>query len=122
MPSAFHVVAKPSGASCNLACGYCFYLPKSRLFAPGAALRMSGAVLEAYVRQHIEAQPVPHVVFTWQGGEPTLMGIDFFARALELQRRYQRAGMTIENAFQTNGVLLDEQWCAFLKANGFLVG
>ena len=122
MPPAFHVIAKPSGPDCNLACGYCFYQPKARLFAPGAKFRMSGAVLEAYVRQHIEAQPLAHVVFTWQGGEPTLMGIDFFERALELQRRYRRPGMTIENAFQTNGVLLDDKWCAFVKANGFLVG
>lgn len=122
MSAPFHVIAKPSGPDCNLACGYCFYLAKAAMFAPGAPLRMSEAVLEAYVRQHIEAQPVPYAEFIWQGGEPTLMGIKFFERALELQRRYRRAGMTIGNSFQTNGVLLEDDWCAFLEANGFLVG
>ena len=118
---AFHVMAKPTGARCNLDCAYCFFLKKEALY-PDSTFRMSDEVLEAYIRQTIEAHNIPEVTIAWQGGEPTLMGLDFFRRAVELEKTYAPAGMRIENTLQTNGVLLDDEWCEFLKAEGFLVG
>ena len=112
---------KPRGAICNLDCSYCYYLKKEELY-PGSSFRMSSEVLEEFTRQYIEAQPVPEVIFGWQGGEPLLMGLDFFKEALALQARYRRPGMRILNTLQTNGTKLDDEWCAFLAANGFLVG
>jgi uncharacterized protein len=112
---------KPRGAICNLDCRYCFYLTKEDLY-PGGSFRMSDTTLESYTRQYIEAQQVPEVTFAWQGGEPTLMGLPFFERAVELQREYAKPGMRIDNAFQTNGVLLDDDWCRFFHDNGFLIG
>jgi uncharacterized protein len=120
-PPAFHVMAKPRGAVCNLDCAYCFYLPKERLY-PGSGSRMADEVLEAFVRQHVEAHQAPEVTFTWQGGEPTLMGLDFFRRAVELQRRYRQPGKQVRNAIQTNATLLDDAWCRFFAENRFLVG
>jgi serine-type anaerobic sulfatase-maturating enzyme len=120
-PDTFHVMAKPSGAICNLGCKYCFYLDKESLFDGGTRFRMSDEVLAAYVQQHAAAQRGPEVLFAWQGGEPTLMGVDFFEKAVALQRRYA-AGRTVQNAFQTNGVLLDDAWGEFLKRENFLVG
>jgi uncharacterized protein len=117
----FHVMLKPRGPICNLDCRYCYFLSKEQLY-PGSAFRMSGALLEDYTRQYIEAQPVPEVTFAWQGGEPTLMGLAFFERAVELQRQYARPGMRIRNSFQTNGVLLDADWCRFFREHDFLVG
>lgn len=121
-PAACHVMAKPTGSVCNIDCQYCFYLEKEKLY-PDAKRnwRMSDEVLELYVKQYIEAQDVPAVSFAWQGGEPTLMGVDFFRRAVALQREYA-GGKAIANAFQTNGILLDDEWGAFLAENGFLVG
>ena len=113
-----HVLVKPGGSRCNLDCTYCFYLEKEKLVRPGV---MSDQVLEALVQQRLAASPDPEVEFTWQGGEPTLLGLDFFARAVELQRRYAD-GRPVRNAIQTNGVLLDEAWGAFLAENQFLVG
>ncbi len=118
---AFHVMAKPAGARCNLDCAYCFFLKKEALY-PGSDFRMSDEVMEAYIRQVIEGHQVPEVTIAWQGGEPTLMGVDFFRRAVEVTRRYQKSGTTIEHTIQTNGVLLDEEWCEFLHDNKFLVG
>jgi uncharacterized protein len=118
---AFHVMLKPRGAICNLNCAYCYYLSKERLY-PGSHFRMSDALLEEYTRQYIEAQPVPEMTFAWQGGEPTLMGLDFFQRAIGLQQKYRRPGMRIHNALQTNGVTLDDEWCGFLREHNFLVG
>ncbi|MFA6108660.1 MAG: anaerobic sulfatase maturase [Candidatus Latescibacterota bacterium] len=122
LPAACHVMAKPVGPACNLRCRYCFYLEKERLFrdrsGPG---RMDDEVLERYVRQYLEAHDAPVVEFAWQGGEPTLAGLDFFRRAVALQERYG-AGRRITNALQTNGVLLDEEWAEFLAAHRFLVG
>jgi uncharacterized protein len=112
---------KPRGAICNLDCSYCFYLAKEKLF-PGGQFRMSEDLLESYTRQYIEAQQVPEVNFAWQGGEPTLMGLDFFRRAVELQEKYRKPGMRILNSFQTNGTLLDDEWGEFLHARGFLIG
>ena len=120
-PDTFHVMAKPSGAICNLDCRYCFYLDKESLFDRGAGFRMSDEVLTACVQQQIAAQRGPEVLFAWQGGEPTLMGVDFFERAVALQRCHA-AGRTVQNAFQTNGILLDDAWGEFLKRENFLVG
>ncbi len=120
-PSSFHVLAKPAGAICNLDCTYCFFLSKEALY-PHSKFRMDNDILEAYVRQTIESQRSSHVTIAWQGGEPTLMGLDFFRRATALARRYLRAGMTLEQTIQTNGMLLDEEWCEFLHENSVLVG
>ncbi len=117
---AFRVVAKPAGALCNLECDYCYFLKKADLY-PGSSFRMSDEVMEKYIRQTIEGQRGPAVTIAWQGGEPTLMGLEFFRRAMAVQQKYLRPGMAVENALQTNGVLLDEDWCAFLRENNFLV-
>ncbi len=120
-PSYFHVMAKPTGAVCNLDCKYCFFLSKATLY-PGSAFRMPDDVLEAYVRQVIESQREPHLTIAWQGGEPTLMGLDFFRRAMTRVNECRRPGTTLEHTIQTNGVLLDDEWCEFLRDNRFLVG
>ncbi|HYN89788.1 MAG TPA: anaerobic sulfatase maturase, partial [Ardenticatenaceae bacterium] len=120
-PPAFHVMTKPRGAICNLDCTYCYFLAKELLY-PGSRFRMARDLLEQYVSQYIAAQRVPEVTFGWQGGEPTLMGLDFFRLAVELQQKYCRPGMRIHNTLQTNGTLLDDEWCAFLREYGFLVG
>jgi uncharacterized protein len=120
----FHIIAKPIGPICNLDCKYCFYLEKEKLYPERkrkSDWAIDGAVLESYIRQYIESQPIPEVTFTWQGGEPTLLGVEFFEKVIELQRRYA-GGKQIRNALQTNGVLLDDRWCGFLAAKGFLVG
>jgi len=116
------VVTKPIGPVCNLDCEYCFYLAKKDLYPGGERFRMSPEVLGAYVRQLIDAQPGPEVQFTWQGGEPTMMGLDFFRRAVELQRMYLPEGWSCTNALQTNGTLLNAEWGDFLAEQGFLVG
>lgn len=119
---AFHAMAKPSGPDCNLDCAYCFYREKEALYGQARRHRMSDETLETYVRKYIESfpegQPVP---FTWQGGEPTLNGLDFYRRAVKLQERYRR-GRLINNSFQTNGVLLDDDWCDFFRRHDFLIG
>jgi uncharacterized protein len=120
-PPRIHVLAKPTGAACNLACAYCFFLDKELLY-PDGKFRMSDEVLEAYIRQLIEAHRSNQVTVAWQGGEPTLMGLDFYRRAIELQKKYARPGMRFENTMQTNGTLLDDEWCAFLRENDFLIG
>lgn len=118
---AFHVMAKPVGSRCNLACRYCFYLRKMELY-PKSTFHMSDEVHEAYIRQLFEAHQVPQVIVAWQGGEPTLMGLDFFRRSLEFQKKYAKPGTRIENTFQTNGILLDDEWCRFFHENNFLIG
>src|SRR5437870_386632 len=120
-PDTFHVMAKPSGAICNLECKYCFYLEKEGLFAPGTRFHMSDEVLEAYVKQQIEGQKGSEVLFAWQGGEPTLMGVEFYEKGVALQRRYAD-GRRVQNSLQTNGVLLDDRWGEFLRRENFLVG
>lgn len=120
-PAAFHVMLKPRGAICNLDCKYCYFLAKEMMY-PGSRFRMADDLLETYTKQYIEAQRVPEVTFAWQGGEPTLMGLDFFKRAVELQQQYRKPGMRIHNAFQTNGVLLDDDWCRFFHQHNFLIG
>ena len=114
-------MAKPIGPICNLDCEYCFYLEKQALFDPGEQYRMSDAVLSAFVTNYITSQPTPAVDFVWQGGEPTLLGIDFFRRVIELQKPFAPQ-KTINNAIQTNGTLLTDEWCAFLKEHNFMVG
>lgn len=114
-------MTKPAGPLCNLDCHYCFYLEKSALFPESHVFRMSEAVLENYIRQYILAQPGPEIQFAWQGGEPTLAGLPFFRKVVALQKRHG-FGKRIENAFQTNGTTLNEEWCRFLKDENFLVG
>ncbi|MBC8253606.1 MAG: anaerobic sulfatase maturase [Ardenticatenia bacterium] len=120
-PPRIHVLAKPTGATCNLDCAYCFFLEKERLY-PGSHFRMSDEMLETYIRQLIESHRTKEVTVAWQGGEPTLMGIDFYRRAIEYQDRYRKPGMTFENTMQTNGTLLDDEWCGFFRDNNFLIG
>jgi uncharacterized protein len=120
-PTAFHVMAKPTGSACNLRCDYCFFLEKERLY-PGERTRMSDEVLRAYIEQYVAAQQVPEVTISWQGGEPTLMGLDFFRRSVEIARECAPAGMALAHTIQTNGTLLDEEWCDFFRENHFLVG
>jgi len=117
----FHLLTKPVGPICNLDCKYCFYLEKEKLYPGENQWRMSDAVLKEYVRQYIHSQPGPEIHFAWQGGEPTLLGVDFFRKAVALQKKHSR-GKIIFNAIQTNGTLLDDEWCEFLAANKFLVG
>jgi len=121
VPLAFHVMAKPTGSACNLNCAYCFFLKKEKLY-PGSNFRMSDEVHEAYIKQLFEAHQVPQVTVAWQGGEPTLMGLDFFRRSVELQKKYAKPGTRIENTFQTNGILLNDEWCQFFHENNFLIG
>ena len=120
-PQGLHVVAKPIGPACNLNCEYCFYLEKQALFAAGEQYRMSDSVLSAFITGYISSQPTPVVEFVWQGGEPTLLGIDFFKRVMELQKPFAK-GRTITNSLQTNGTLLTDEWCRFLKKHNFMVG
>ncbi len=120
-PPAFHLLAKPTGAICNLDCSYCFFLSKEMLY-PGSRFRMGDELLDSYLRQLIQAHQVPEVTVAWQGGEPTLMGLDFFRRSIEIQKKYARHGMKIENTIQTNGTLIDDEWAAFFKEHNFLVG
>ena len=118
----FHVMAKPAGAACNLDCSYCFYLSKEKLEGGPGTGRMSEALLERFVREYIAGVTGDEVVFSWQGGEPTLLGLDFFRKAVALQARYAKPGQRIENDLQTNGTLLDDDWARFLKEHRFLVG
>ena len=120
-PPAFHLLSKPTGAICNLDCAYCFFLAKEMLY-PGSRFRMAEELLETYLRQLIEAHRTPEVTIAWQGGEPTLMGLAFFRRSVELAQQYARPGMTIAHTIQTNGTLIDDEWAEFFKQNNFLVG
>jgi uncharacterized protein len=114
-------MTKPAGPICNLDCTYCFYLEKEKLYPGKRDWAMPPEVLETYIRSYIESQETPVVTFAWQGGEPTILGVDFFRTAIELQKKYAN-GKQIDNSLQTNGVLLDDTWCEFLAANKFLVG
>ena len=120
-PRAVHVLVKPTGAVCNLDCSYCFFLSKEMLY-PGSRFRMADDLLDTYIRQLIEAHRVPEVQLAFQGGEPTLMGLPFFRRAVELAEHYRRPGMTVHYSLQTNGTMLSDEWGEFLAANRFLVG
>jgi uncharacterized protein len=118
----FHCMIKPIGCACNLDCAYCFYLSKETLANGPGRGRMSAEVLEEFIRQYIDGVTGDEVVFSWQGGEPTLLGLDFFRTVVELEKRYAKAGQRIENDLQTNGTLITEEWCEFLRQNRFLVG
>jgi serine-type anaerobic sulfatase-maturating enzyme len=120
-PRAFHLLAKPTGATCNLDCKYCFFLSKELLY-PDSRFRMADEVLEAYICELMESQQEPEVTIAWQGGEPTLMGLDFFKRSVELVRKYQKPGQTVMHTIQTNGTLVDDPFAVFFKEHHFLVG
>jgi uncharacterized protein len=115
-------MVKPVGSRCNLNCGYCYYLHKEGLLHQPRMPRMSGETLEQHIRQYIESQTGDEVIFSWQGGEPTLLGVEFFRSVLTLQARHKKSFQRIENDLQTNGTLLTEEWAVFLKQNNFLVG
>jgi uncharacterized protein len=122
--SPFHTLIKPIGAKCNLDCSYCFYLEKENLYSKKSDFKLTQEILEKFIPEYIEAnyQLSNEVNFGWQGGEPTLRGLDFFEEAILIQTKYQRPGLTITNSIQTNGVLIDDKWAKFLKENQFLVG
>jgi uncharacterized protein len=118
----FQIFTKPVGALCNLDCRYCYYLQKESLYPRAESLRMADDLLEAYIVQQIEIAPEEEIAFSWHGGEPTLLGLDYFRRIVEIQRRHRPAGSRITNAIQTNGVLLNAEWCRFFAAEHFSVG
>ncbi len=120
-PFPFHLLVKPTGAICNLRCHYCFYLDKERLY-PGGGFRMTDELLENYLRHLVEAQPVSEITLAWQGGEPLLMGMDFFRRSIELQKKFQAPGRRFFNTLQTNGTLINEAWARFFHDHHFLIG
>jgi uncharacterized protein len=118
----FQIFTKPTGSICNLGCHYCYYLKKKLLYPRSESFRMSDAVLEKYIVQHIEAAPGPTINFSWHGGEPTLLGLDYFRKIRALQRKHLPPARRIFNGMQTNGTLLDEDWGRFLAAEDFTVG
>lgn len=120
-PDHFHVLAKPSGPICNLDCEYCFFLSKEALY-PGDRFRMADELLDTYIRQLVESQTGPEVTIAWQGGEPTLMGVDFFRRALAFAEQHRRRDQRLVHTIQTNGTLLTHEWCELLAEHDFLVG
>jgi len=124
-PVPFQVMTKPNGPRCNLDCTYCYYLEKDRLYPDTKKFRMSDEVLEVFVRDYIASQRragAPEIWFSWQGGEPTMLGVGFFETVVELQKKYCPDGGVIRNALQTNGTLIDDEWAAFFKKNEFLIG
>ncbi len=118
----FQIFVKPTGPLCNLGCAYCYYLDKKSLFDGTDSLRMSDAVLESYIQQHLQICPDPVALFSWHGGEPTLLGIDYFRKIVALQKQYQSPKQRLVNGIQTNGTLLNEEWCRFLAEEQFSVG
>lgn len=116
-----YVSAKPAGAACNLRCSYCYYLEKEGYHTAGTPTRMSDELLEKFTEQYVHAQPGQQALFTWHGGEPLLLGIDYFRKVLRYQQPYRR-NRQIENVLQTNGTLLNDEWCRFFKENNFLIG
>jgi uncharacterized protein len=118
----FQIFAKPIGAVCNLNCSYCYYLKKEHLYPEGEPFRMPDDLLEDYVVQHIMAAPGPQISFSWHGGEPTILGLDYFRKIVALQRKHKPAGGYITNGVQTNGILIDEEWCKFFAQENFGVG
>ena len=118
----FQVFAKPAGAICNLDCHYCYYLQKELLYPETESFRMSYDLLEDYIIQQVEIAPEQEINFFWHGGEPTILGLDYFRKIVELQRKHQPQGVHITNSIQTNGVLINDEWCRFFAAEGFAVG
>jgi uncharacterized protein len=120
-PPGFHLLVKPTGAVCNLDCKYCFFLSKEMLY-PGSRFRMADELLETYIQQLMESHRIPEVTVAWQGGEPTLMGLGFFKRSVELVAKHKRPDQRAVHTMQTNGTKLDDEWCAFFKEHDFLIG
>lgn len=118
----YHLLAKPAGAACNLGCKYCFFLSKENLYAPRESPLMAEKVLDTYLRQLMESSPGPQVQVAWQGGEPMLRGLDFYRRSVELAEKYRQPHQRILHTMQTNGTLVDDEWAAFFKEHGYLVG
>ena len=116
----FATMVKPIGSACNLDCNYCYYRDKSEIYG-GAMPRMSHELLEEYIKQYIQGASQQHITFCWHGGEPLLAGLPFFQKAMELQQKYS-GDKTIENTLQTNGILVNKEWCEFFRNNNFLVG
>ncbi len=121
-PRSFQVFVKPAGAACNLACDYCYYLDKGPAASPAAPARMTEALLARYLSEHLSASSDEVVRFSWHGGEPTVLGLDYFRAVVAIERRLAPPGLTIANGLQTNGTLLDDEWGRFLAAEGFSVG
>ena len=119
-PQAFNIMIKPVGSLCNLRCRYCYYLDKADIYG-GKEPRMTCEMLETFIREYIAANDVPEVLFNWHGGEPLLMGLDFYRKAIQLQKKYA-SGKRIRNALQTNATLVTAEWAAFFRENGFLIG
>lgn len=119
-----HVMAKPIGAACNLDCDYCYYLSKEDLleYKKGCSPKLDDQKLEKFIKDYIQGQNTPQITFSWQGGEATMLGLPYFEKIVEFQKKYQPEGVTISNDLQTNGTLLNDKWCNFLKQNNFLVG
>ncbi len=117
----FQVMAKPAGPKCNLSCSYCFYLEKENLYGENHDFFMSVDTLDSFIKQKIHGQNSSIISFAWQGGEPALLGVDYYRKVVELQKKYA-GGKLIENGFQTNGILLNDEWCSFFRENNFLVG
>lgn len=116
-----YVMLKPVGAVCNLACDYCYYLEKSKLYVNNPKHVMSDELLEKFIEEYINSQTMPQVLFTWHGGETLMRPLAFYKKAMELQKKYAN-GRTIDNCIQTNGTLLTDEWCEFFKENNWLVG
>lgn len=116
-----YVMLKPIGAVCNMRCAYCYYLEKKELYPQSRKFLMDDSLLEEFIRQYIQSQTMPEILFTWHGGETLLRSINFYKKALELQRKYGR-GRPIQNTLQTNGTLINDEWCRFFKENNFLIG
>ena len=118
----YHAMVKPIGAICNIDCAYCYYLHKKELLGSNSKFQIADEILETHIRQYIEGQDGDHVVFSWQGGEPTLLGLEFFRKIVALEQKYKKPYQRIENDLQTNGTLLNDEWGAFLKEHNFLIG
>ncbi|MGH7928787.1 MAG: radical SAM protein, partial [Candidatus Binatia bacterium] len=118
----FQIMVKTIGAICNLDCHYCYYLQKEELYPKGTNFRLNDETLERYILQHIQATPGEIVSFSWHGGEPTLLGVDFFRKAVEFQKKYLTEGKKIINGIQTNGTTIDQEWCEFLAQENFYIG
>jgi uncharacterized protein len=118
----FQVFVKPEGSACNLACDYCYYLSKAGLHSGAGPVRMPEDVLEQYILQHFQASPAEVVRFSWHGGEPAVLGLDYFRKIVSIERRHRPPGRSMVNGIQTNGTLLDADWCRFLADEGFTVG
>jgi len=122
MSREFQIFVKPVGASCNLRCSYCYYLGKKDLYPGEGSACMDYGLLEKYIISHIEASTEDIIMFSWHGGEPLLAGLEFYRKAVAFQKKHIPSGKSIINGIQTNGTLLDEEWCKFLSGENFMAG